>query len=305
MDVNAKTSAGRVTTEFDVPPRDKDEMDELEASINGGGPRLHLRTSAGSVRINRLDGGGASLENGGGGDMHFGAVEEAVEAEQEAMEARQEAEEERQEALEEQQEAMEEAMMEAEEARAEAMVEMEEAMREMNVDIGDAVEEALAEIDMDEIGETIEEAMEEFGVAMEEMREELANAFEDEDLPSGDITGSVNGVEFSGTVAEVMRAMKENFDAEGFAEQIERSALEGVAGAFEEMAYEKDSIKVINDDREEWRDPLDVLAELPAKYAVPALERVAEGHDDAARRQKAADLASKLASESETSQQEQ
>ena len=128
--------------------------------------------------------------------------------------------------------------------------------------------------------------MEEFGVAMEEMRGELANAFEDEDLPSGDITGSVNGVEFSGTVAEVMRAMKENFDAEGFAEQIERSALEGVAGAFEEMAYEKDSIKVINDDREEWRDPLDVIAELPAKYAVPALERLAEGHDDAARRQK-------------------
>ena len=305
VDVNAKTSAGRVTTEFDVPPRDKDEMGELDAAINGGGPRLHLRTSAGSVRINRLDGGGASLENGGGGDMHFGAVEEAVEAEQEAMEARQEAEEERQEALEEQQEAMEEAMMEAEEARAEAMVEMEEAMREMDMDIGDAVEEALAEIDMDEIGETIEEAMEEFGVAMEEMREELANAFEDEDLPSGDITGSVNGVEFSGTVAEVMRAMKENFDAEGFAEQIERSALEGVAGAFEEMAYEKDSIKVINDDREEWRDPLDVLAELPAAYAVPALERIAEGHDDAARRQKAADLASKLASESETSQEEQ
>ena len=312
VDVDAKTSAGRVTTEFDVPPRDKDEMDELEASINGGGPRLHLRTSAGSVRINRLNGGTSMNSDRGREGERFGDAQEmseeqqeATEVQQELMEAMMEAEKDRQEALEEQQEAMAEAMMEAEEARAEAMMEMEEAMREMNVDIGDAVEEALAEIDMDEIGETIEEAMEEFGVAMEEMREELANAFEDEDLPSGDITGSVNGVEFSGTVAEVMRAMKENFDAEGFAEQIEQTALEGVAGAFEEMAYEKDSIKVINDDREEWRDPLDVIAELPAKYAVPALERVAEGHDDAARRQKAADLASKLASESEPPEEEQ
>ncbi|MGI9174149.1 MAG: M56 family metallopeptidase [Rhodothermales bacterium] len=306
VDVNAKTSAGRVTTEFDVPPRDKDEMDELEAPINGGGPRLHLRTSAGSVRINRLNGGGTSMNSDRGREgERFGDAQERREEEQEAMEARQEAEEDRQEALEEQQEAMEEAMMEAEEAHAEAMMEMEEAMREMKMDIGDAVEEALNEIDMDEIGETIEEAMEEFEDAMEEMGEELADAFEDGDLPSGNVSGSVNGVEFSGTVAEVMRAMKENFDMEGFAEQIEQSALEGVASAFEEMAYEKDSIKVINDDKEEWRDPLDVIAELPAEYAVPALERVAENHDDAARRQKAADLAAELASEGETPEKEQ
>ena len=336
VDVDASTSAGRVTTEFDVPPRDKDEMDELEASINGGGPMLRLRTSAGSVRINRLNGDGASLMNDAGEVLRnysemqraeqeeleetmrnareaFRAAEEAQteeereameeamreaeEAHAEAMEARKEAEEERQEALEEQQEAIEEALMEAEEARAEAMVELEEAMREMDMEIGDAVEEAMAEIDMDEVGEAIEEAMEEFAEAMGEMGEELAEAFEDGDLPSGNISGSINGVNFSGTIAEVMRAMKENFDAEGFAEQVEQSALEGVASAFEEMAYEKDSVKVINDDREEWRDPLDVIAELPAEYAVPALERVAENHEDQARREKAARLADKAKEE--------
>ena len=324
VDLNAKTSAGRVTTEFDVPPRDKDEMDELEASINGGGPMLRLRTSAGSVRINRLNGGTSmdresrDIEAGEevyrvrqrlAGLLSEGATAEEIEAAkkalneaaeahvEEALEARQEAEEERQEAMEEQQEAIEEALMEAEEAHAEAMMEMEEAMREMNMEIGDAVEEAMAEIDMDEVGEAIEEAMEEFAEAMEEMGEELAEAFEDGDLPSGNISGSINGVNFSGTIAEVMRAMKENFDAEGFAEQVEQSALEGVASAFEEMAYEKDSVKVINDDREEWRDPLDVIAELPAEYAVPALERVAENHEDQARREKAARLADKAKEE--------
>ena len=226
--------------------------------------------------------------------------------------------EEEREAMEERREEMEEAMREAEEAHEEAMQEMDEAMREMDVEIGEAVEEAMAEVDMDEINEAIQEAMEGFGEAMAEMGEALGEAFEDmeftghehengEHSPSvGTISGSINGVAIDSsiaeTIADALRAVEEQFNSEAFAEQVEQTALEGVTSAFEEMAYEKDSIKVINDNEEKWRDPLDVLAELPAEYAVPALERVAENHEDAARREKAARLAGKLAAEAETSE---
>ena len=325
LDVNAKTSAGRVTTDFDVPPREKDEMNRLDAAINGGGPAMLLRTSGGSIRINRLNGEGASLERRDEGDGAAGdaqaerAMLEAARNAAELFRAAEEAQsEEEREAMEERREEMEEAMREAEEAHAEAMQEMDEAMQEMDVEISEAVQEAMAEVDMDEINEAIQEAM-------EEMSEALAEAFEDVEFeepdheghedhegeehehgPSeGTVSGSINGVAFSGTIAEVMSALRESFDMEGFAEQVERSALEGVAGAFEEMAYEEDSVKVVNDGEETWRDPLDVLAELPAAYAVPALERVAENHKDAARREKAARLAGELAAEGETSEEGQ
>ena len=371
---SAKTSAGRVTTDFDVPPRDRDDMDELDAAINGGGPALRLRTSAGSIRINRLNGEGASLERRDEGDgERYGAAEEAqaeraalaeaarsaaetlraaeeteqsalVEAAQNAAELLRAAEEaqseeereelmreyeEQREEIEEQREEVKEAMRDAEEAHEEARQEMEEAMREMDVDINEAVEEAMAEVDMDEINEAIEEAMADFGEAMAEMGEALAEAFADveitdheaqehgedheheghedhehDELPSGTVSGSINGVGFSGTVADVLGALEENFDMEGFAEEVERSALEGVTEAFEEMAYAEDSVEVTVNGEKAWRDPLDVLAELPAAYAVPALERVAGNHEDEARRAKAARLAGKLAAEAETSEDE-
>ena len=343
VDVEAKTSAGRVTTDFDVPPRDKDEMDELDASINGGGPALRLRTSAGSIRINRMNGEGASSMESDDGDGERFAYDVEVSTEMEQMQRRleearseeereeiEEAIEERQEAMEERREEMEEAMRDAEEAHAEAMEEMEEAMREMDVDISEAVEEAMAEVDMDEINEAIREAMEGFGEAMAEMGEALGEAFEDmeftdhghdandharedgghegqdheHDTPSGTVSGSINGVGFSGTVADVLGALEENFDMEGFAKEVEQSALEGVTEAFEEMAYKEDSVEVTVNGEKTWRDPLDVLAELPAAYAVPALERIAGNHEDEARREKAARLAGKLAAEAETSEEE-
>lgn len=289
VDVDAKTSAGRVTTDFDVPPRDKDEMDELEAPINGGGPMLKLRTSAGSIRIKNMSGEGTSLDNDDDEGERFGGAEEAMEERRKEMEARQEAMEERREAMEERREEMEEAMREAEEAHREAMREMEETMREMDVDINEAIEEAMAEVDMDEINEAIEEAMEGFEEAMAEMEEVIEDALENADI--------------EGAIAESMRAVEEQLNSEEFAERVERAALEGVTGAFEEMAYEKDSVEVNADGEKTWRDPLDMLAELPAEYAVPALERVAENHEEAARREKAARLVAELAAEERASEE--
>jgi beta-lactamase regulating signal transducer with metallopeptidase domain/DUF4097 and DUF4098 domain-containing protein YvlB len=58
VSIDARTSGGRVTTDFDVPQRPRDRQSTLRAAINGGGPELTLRTSAGSIRINRIGASG-------------------------------------------------------------------------------------------------------------------------------------------------------------------------------------------------------------------------------------------------------
>lgn len=57
VSLDARTSSGRVTTDFPVPDRPRDQQSHLRAALNGGGPDLILRTSAGSIRINRIDPG--------------------------------------------------------------------------------------------------------------------------------------------------------------------------------------------------------------------------------------------------------
>ena len=52
IDIDASTSGGRVRSEFDVDGRVKKQS--IRGEINGGGPRLKLRTSGGSVRINSI-----------------------------------------------------------------------------------------------------------------------------------------------------------------------------------------------------------------------------------------------------------
>ncbi len=55
VDVDAETSAGRVSTELAVASviRGKMPKNRLKGSINGGGPLLKLRTSAGSIRLQK------------------------------------------------------------------------------------------------------------------------------------------------------------------------------------------------------------------------------------------------------------
>lgn len=55
VDVDAETSAGRVSTELAVASviRGRVLKNRLNGSINGGGPLLKLRTSAGSIRLQR------------------------------------------------------------------------------------------------------------------------------------------------------------------------------------------------------------------------------------------------------------
>ena len=56
-EIDAETSAGRVTTDFAVnPPQDPKHKSELRGKINGGGPLITLRTSAGSVRLKQKPG---------------------------------------------------------------------------------------------------------------------------------------------------------------------------------------------------------------------------------------------------------
>lgn len=52
--VDAKTSGGSVSTDFPVTVQGKISKKSLNADINGGGPRLTLRTSGGSIRIKEL-----------------------------------------------------------------------------------------------------------------------------------------------------------------------------------------------------------------------------------------------------------
>ena len=52
--LDAKTSGGGVQTDFPVTVRGKIKKNELQAAINGGGPRLYLRTSGGSIHIREM-----------------------------------------------------------------------------------------------------------------------------------------------------------------------------------------------------------------------------------------------------------
>lgn len=52
VDINASTSGGRVRTEFDVNGRVKKQS--IKGEINGGGPKLKLHTSGGSISIKSL-----------------------------------------------------------------------------------------------------------------------------------------------------------------------------------------------------------------------------------------------------------
>ncbi|HDQ44296.1 MAG TPA: hypothetical protein ENN17_02190 [bacterium] len=52
--VDARTSGGGVSTDFPVTVQGNISKNSLNAEINGGGPRLHLRTSGGSIRIRKM-----------------------------------------------------------------------------------------------------------------------------------------------------------------------------------------------------------------------------------------------------------
>ncbi len=54
VDVDAKTSGGRIKTDFPVTVQEEPSKDELKAKINGGGPKLLLHTSGGSIYLRRL-----------------------------------------------------------------------------------------------------------------------------------------------------------------------------------------------------------------------------------------------------------
>ena len=53
VDLDAKTSGGRVRTDFEfaVIGNDSYSKNSLVANLNGGGPRLHLRTSGGGIQV--------------------------------------------------------------------------------------------------------------------------------------------------------------------------------------------------------------------------------------------------------------
>ena len=55
VDLEAKTSGGRVSTDFVVEPdiQGKISKSRLEGSINGGGPLLKLRTSGGNIHLQK------------------------------------------------------------------------------------------------------------------------------------------------------------------------------------------------------------------------------------------------------------
>ncbi len=54
FDVDAKTSAGHVETDFPVTVRGKISKSSLRAQINDGGPELYLRTSGGNIKLYEL-----------------------------------------------------------------------------------------------------------------------------------------------------------------------------------------------------------------------------------------------------------
>jgi Putative adhesin len=54
VDLDAKTSGGRVENEFPVTIRGTTSRSELQGKINGGGPSLVLRSSGGSIALRRI-----------------------------------------------------------------------------------------------------------------------------------------------------------------------------------------------------------------------------------------------------------
>jgi len=54
LNLDAKTSGGRVHTDFPVTVRGEISRRMLKAELNGGGPELYLRTSGGSIHIREL-----------------------------------------------------------------------------------------------------------------------------------------------------------------------------------------------------------------------------------------------------------
>jgi DUF4097 and DUF4098 domain-containing protein YvlB len=53
LDIDAHTSGGDVSTEMPVTIIGKQEESTLNAKLNGGGPRLVLRSSGGDIRVAR------------------------------------------------------------------------------------------------------------------------------------------------------------------------------------------------------------------------------------------------------------
>jgi hypothetical protein len=53
MDVNAKTSGGRVHTDFKVALSGEISKRSMKGEMNGGGPELYLRTSGGSIYLRK------------------------------------------------------------------------------------------------------------------------------------------------------------------------------------------------------------------------------------------------------------
>ena len=51
VDLDAKTSGGRVEIEHEILVRGTSGRSHIVGQINGGGARLHLRTSGGDVRV--------------------------------------------------------------------------------------------------------------------------------------------------------------------------------------------------------------------------------------------------------------
>jgi hypothetical protein len=56
MSLDAETSVGRISTDFAVTSviQGKVPKNRLKGGINGGGPLLKLRTSAGSIRLQKV-----------------------------------------------------------------------------------------------------------------------------------------------------------------------------------------------------------------------------------------------------------
>jgi hypothetical protein len=53
LDVNAKTSGGRVHTDFPVSISGEINKSSMRGRMNGGGPELYLRTSGGSIYLKK------------------------------------------------------------------------------------------------------------------------------------------------------------------------------------------------------------------------------------------------------------
>ena len=54
VDIDARTSAGRVESDFKVEMHGRYSRSSLRGKINGGGPQLYLRTSAGNIYVNEI-----------------------------------------------------------------------------------------------------------------------------------------------------------------------------------------------------------------------------------------------------------